>query len=91
MNTILDTNPTLLETNAAVESVRQAYDPSADRSEVNGTSDRPKPEWVRGVCPQCGDDLVSNWYYIGSRGYIVCWECWSSLGKYPSCSYRKIV
>ena len=37
---------TILETNAAVESVRQAYD---------GSSDRPRPEWVRGTCPQCGD------------------------------------
>lgn len=49
---------TILETNAAVESVRQAYD---------GKSDRPRPEWVRGICPQCGDQLVSNCYYVGAR------------------------
>ena len=82
MNTILDTNPTLLETNAAVESVRQAYD---------GVSDRPNPEWVRGVCPQCGDDLVSNWYYVGGRGYLLYWECWRSLGANPTCCYRKVI
>ena len=41
---------TILETNAAVESVRQAYD---------GKSDRPRPEWVRGTCPQCGGVSVS--------------------------------
>ena len=73
---------TILETNAAVESVRQAYD---------GSSDRPRPEWVRGSCPQCGDDLVSNCYYVGGRGYLVCWECWSSLHDNPTCSYRKVL
>lgn len=73
---------TFLETNAAVESVRQAYD---------GASDRPRPEWVRGACPQCGDELVSNCYYVGGRGYLICWECWSSLGEKPSCNYRKVL
>ena len=52
---------TILETNAAVESVRQAYD---------GNSDRPRPEWVRGVCPQCGDQLVANAYYVGRKGLL---------------------
>ena len=73
---------TILETNAAVESVRQAYD---------GTSDRPRPEWVRGVCPQCGDSLISNCYYVGGRGYLVTWECWASLNENPTCSYRKVL
>lgn len=72
----------LLETNAAVESIRQSYD---------GTSDRPHPDWVRGTCPQCGDQLVANAYYVGGRGYLVCWECWSSLGENPSCQYRRII
>ncbi len=73
---------TILDTNAAVESVRQAYD---------GTSDRPRPEWVRGTCPQCGDELVSNCYYVGGRGYLLLHECWSSLGDNPACGYRKIL
>ena len=73
---------TILETNAAVESVRQAYD---------GTSDRPRPEWVRGICPQCGDELVANCYYVGGRGYLITRECWSSLGENPSCAYRKVL
>lgn len=73
---------TILETNAAVESVRQCFD---------GASDRPRPEWVRGTCPQCGDDLVSNCYYVGGRGYIIAWECWSSLSAAPTCQYRKIL
>ena len=63
---------TILETNAAVESVRQAFD---------GTCDRPRPEWVRGACPQCGDELVSNCYYVGGRGYLICHECWASLAR----------
>ncbi len=73
---------TFLDTNAAVESVRQAYD---------GVSNQPRPEWVRGECPQCGDALVSNCYYVGGRGYLICWECWSSLGEKPSCTYRKVL
>ncbi len=73
---------TILETNAAVESVRQAYD---------GTSDRPKPEWVRGVCPQCGEPVVSNCYYVGGKGYLITNECWASLMENPTCSYRKVL
>ena len=70
------------ETNEAVLSVRQAYD---------GTSDRPRPEWVRGVCPKCGDDLVANSFYVGGRGYLVVHECWSSLGETKTCDYRKVL
>lgn len=73
---------TILETNAAVESVRQAYD---------GTSDRPKPEWVRGICPQCGEPVVSNCYYVGGKGYLCVYECWSSLQDNPNCGYRKVL
>jgi RNase P subunit RPR2 len=50
-----------------------------------------EPEWLRGVCPQCGDALVSNCYYVGSRGYLICHECWSSLGPNPTCTYRKVL
>ena len=78
----MNTNPTLLETNAAVESVRQVYDKNLNQ---------PRSEWVRGTCPQCGDELVSNCYYVGGRGYLVYWECWSSLGENPSCAYRKVI
>lgn len=73
---------TILETNAAVESVRQAYD---------GTTNLPNPEWVRGVCPQCGESLISNCYYVGGRGYLVVWDCWASLNENPTCSYRKVL
>lgn len=52
---------------------------------------RPDPEWVRGRCPDCGDDLVSNLYYVGGKGYILCWECWGSLGENPACWYRKVL
>ena len=73
---------TILETNAAVESVRQAYD---------GLTDRPRAEWVRGTCPQCGEPTVSNCYYVGGKGYLIAHECWASLGENPSCSYRKVL
>jgi hypothetical protein len=52
---------------------------------------RPDPEWVRGKCPRCGDDLVSNLYYRGGKGYIIRWECWSSLGEVPTCEYRRVL
>lgn len=58
---------------------------------IEAGTDRPKPEWVRGVCPQCGEELVSNCYYVGSKGFLVVWECWGSLSKNPVCSYRKVL
>ena len=66
----------------AAESVRE--------SKID-TDGRPRPEWVRGKCPKCGDDLVSNCYYIGGSGYMVVWECWSSLSAQPTCDYRHIL
>jgi hypothetical protein len=52
---------------------------------------RPDPEWVRGKCPVCGDDLVSNLYYVGGKGYLVRWECWASLGESPNCEYSRVL
>jgi hypothetical protein len=74
---------TILETNAALETVRQAYDGKAEG--------QPKPEWIRGTCPQCSGPLVSNCYYVGGWGYIVLHECWNSLPENPTCSYRKVL
>ena len=74
---------TILETNAAVESVRQAYDGKADGP--------PDPAWVRGACPLCGAPVVSNCYYVGGRGFLVLWECWESLRETPGCTYRKVL
>lgn len=66
----------------AVESVRSGCD---------ALTGRPRPEWVRGICPQCGELLVSNCYYVGGRAYTVIWECWASLADPPACQYRKVV
>ena len=52
---------------------------------------RPDPEWVRGRCPLCGEDVVSNCYYVGGKGYIIVWECWASLGDTPTCDYRRVL
>lgn len=76
------TMETILETSAAVETVRLAFD---------GTSDRPRPEWVRGTCPDCGEQLVSNCYYVGGKGFLVIHECWASLGPAPTCRYKKVL
>jgi hypothetical protein len=52
---------------------------------------RPEPEWVRGVCPECGEVLISNMYYLGGHGYLLVWECWASLGETPKCAYRRVL
>jgi hypothetical protein len=52
---------------------------------------RPDPAWIRGKCPTCGDDVVSNMYYYGGKGYRVVWECWASLAETPTCDYRRSV
>jgi hypothetical protein len=59
---------------------------------ITTTADgRPDPKWVRGKCPECGDDLVSNLYYIGGKGYLIVWECWGSLNEDPRCTYRRVL
>lgn len=68
------------------QSVRQVYDKSPGDGPATG---QPKPEWVRGVCPECGGPVVSNCYYVGGRGYVIVSECWYSLADAPSCNYRK--
>lgn len=72
---------TILETNAAVEAVRQAYDGKSD----------PDSQWVRGACPVCGQPLVSNCYYIPGKGYLILHQCWASLGENPTCDYQKVL
>ena len=52
---------------------------------------RPDPDWVRGRCPLCGEDVVSNCYYVGGKGYIIVWECWASLGETATCDYRRVL
>lgn len=56
---------------------------------------RPFPEWVRGVCPDCGSDVVSNVYYVPGHNqqgaYLLVWECWESLTDDPTCNYRKLI
>jgi len=56
-----------------------------------GDGDRPRPEWVRGRCPECGDELVSNLYYVGGQGYILRWECWNSLRDDAQCGFYKVM
>lgn len=53
--------------------------------------ERPDPQWVNGTCPCCGEDTVSNAYYVGGKGYLLFVECWASLGEQPTCSYRQVV
>ena len=59
--------------------------------EVVARRDRPDPDWVRGRCPLCDADIVSNCYYVGGKGYIIVWECWASLGETGACDYRRVL
>ncbi len=52
---------------------------------------KPNPAWVRGKCPDCGDAVVSNLYYIGGKGYQLRWECVNSLGESATCEYKRIL
>jgi hypothetical protein len=52
--------------------------------------ERPDPDWVRGKCPLCGAEVVSNAVYVGSKGYVVIWECWRSIQD-GSCDYRRVL
>lgn len=61
------------------------------RPEKNESRERPDPEWVRGHCPRCGQELVSNCYYVSGRGYLVIWECWASRDPEPTCDYRRVL
>ena len=54
-------------------------------------TERPDPDWVRGRCPMCGEEVVSNCYYVGGKGYIIVWECWASLGEGATCDYRRVL
>jgi hypothetical protein len=53
--------------------------------------ERPEPDWVRGICPCCGEELVANCYYVSGRGYLTIWECWASLAPQPACEYRRVL
>ncbi len=71
----------------------EAYESSEvyEAPRITGDQGRPRPEWVRGRCPACGDDLVSNHYEVGGKGYLIVWDCWTSLSQPSVCSYRKIL
>jgi hypothetical protein len=51
--------------------------------------ERPDPEWVRAVCPDCSGAVIANYYHVGGRGYVLLWECWEALGEEPVCHYRR--
>jgi hypothetical protein len=54
-------------------------------------AERPEPEWVRAQCPCCGEDVVSNAYYVGGKGYLIVWECWNSQAGGSACDYRHVL
>lgn len=53
--------------------------------------DGPPADRVRGRCPECGEALVSNLYYVGGKGYLLVWECWASLADVATCHYRRVI
>lgn len=71
--------------------VVETVEPTTDIRAPQKPTERPDPAWVRGKCPQCGEVVISNLYYVGGKGYILRWECWNSLGADASCDYRKVL
>ncbi len=66
-------------------------DPASTRMKHDSETDRPRLEWCRGICPDCGEHLVSNLYYVEGKGYMLAFECWASLMEKPTCTYRKVL
>ena len=68
----------------------------AERQLIDGPGRRQRGEngeWIRGQCPMCGEDVVSNCYFVAARGgnYIIVWECTGSLAEPPACDYRRVL
>lgn len=76
--------------NVASLNARQNQATEHDRAIEAGT-DRPDAAWVKGICPECREPLVSNSYYVGGSGYKQILECWASLGASPTCTYRQTI
>jgi len=51
--------------------------------------DQPRPEWVNGVCPTCGQKTVKGHYHQPETGFQFFTECWDSLGTHPTCHFRR--
>ncbi|MHB0999368.1 MAG: hypothetical protein ACYC27_08980 [Armatimonadota bacterium] len=60
-------------------------------SDDKRTDDRPAPDRIRGICPECGEPLVSVCYYAQGKGYLIIWECTGAQKDEPSCSYRRVL
>lgn len=96
-----DTNPLLdwrlpenPEAEGCITAATTAPELTYDIVATPGEDGRPDPKWIRGKCPVCGDDLVSNLYYLpGVRylgsPYVVMWECWSAMGEHPTCVFGR--
>jgi len=52
--------------------------------------ERPPEEIVRGRCPECGEELVSNLYYHTERGYLLRYECWEALMPEGRCRFYAV-
>lgn len=66
------------------------------RELIGGTDrkqERPDAHWVRGRCPECGEEVVSNCYWQGGKGCIIINQCWASLGppEERTCTYQKVL
>jgi hypothetical protein len=72
------------------DTITEALPQTSHRPEMTADG-RPKAEWVRGRCPECGEELVSNLYFLGDKGYLLVWECWGSLAESAECDYRRVL
>lgn len=55
---------------------------------------QPEQVYVRGICPECGNLLVSSPYYVSGSGYVFQWRCVMSLKQFvpvPTCGHVRVI
>jgi hypothetical protein len=53
----------------------------------------PDPALIRGRCPSCGRDVVSELIYTQGRGYFIQWRCvgYDPAAEEPLCRWRRVL
>jgi len=53
----------------------------------------PDPALIRGRCPLCSREVVSELVFVAGRGYLVWWRClgYDAAADEPLCRWRKVL
>lgn len=52
--------------------------------------ERPPESIKRGICPDCGGELVANLYSHDTRGYLLRYECWEGILPGGTCVFYAV-